>query len=261
MLAGLSFVPLCGYYRAMQPRIVVLGGGFGGLFTALYLAGSGDITLVSDEDHFLFTPMLYEYLSGEVEAWHIAPRYNELLEENVRFVRGRITGIDLTEQSVSLENSNEKLNYDVLVIALGGVTIYVGVEGAKEYSLPFRRLDHADNLRRRMVMALDRIAPDLAPQDVRRGVTFAIVGAGASGCELSTKMADLLYDAFKRRALPGEPRVLVIEMGDRVVPGMGEQIREFVEDALHKSRVEVHTKTRVVSVTSDGITFEHEGRQ
>ena len=103
-----------------------------------------------------------------------------------------------------------------------------------------------------MVAALDRIPPDMAPQDVRRELTFAVVGAGASGCELSTKMADLLNDAFKRRALHGEPRVLVIEMGDRVVPGMGDQIREFVEDALRESRVEVHTKTRVVKVTSDG---------
>src|SRR5256885_2157138 len=244
-----------------QPRIVILGGGFGGLFTALDLAGSGEVTLVSDEDHFLFTPMLYEYLSGEVEAWHIAPRYNELLDENVRFVQSRVAVVDLAAQSVSLESSKETLEYDVLVLAVGGITNYVGVEGGKEHTLPFRKLAHADNLRQQMVAALDRIAPDLAPQDVRREVTFAVVGAGASGCELSTKMADLLFDAFKRGALHGEPRVLVIEMGDRVVPGMGEQIREFVEDALHKSRVEVHTKTRVVSVTSDGITFEHEGRQ
>ncbi|HJP93248.1 MAG TPA: NAD(P)/FAD-dependent oxidoreductase [Pyrinomonadaceae bacterium] len=244
-----------------QPRIVILGGGFGGLFTALDLAGSGEVTLVSDEDHFLFTPMLYEYLSGEVEAWHIAPKYNELLEENVRFVRGRIAGIDLAAQSVSLESSKETLNYDVLVLALGGVSNYVGVEGAEEHSLPFRKLADADNLRQRMVAALDRIAPDLAPQDMRRELTFAVVGAGASGCELSTKMADLLYDAFKRRALRGEPRILVIEMGDKVVPGMGDQIREFVEDALHKSRVQVHTQTRVVKVSSDEITFEHQGRQ
>jgi NADH dehydrogenase len=231
------------------------------VFTALELAGSGDVTLVSEEDHFLFTPMLYEYLSGEVEAWHIAPRFDELLEQNVRFVQSKATGIDLSSQSISLANNNETLNYDVLVLALGGITNYVGVEGAEEFSLPFRKLAHADNLRRRMVTALDRIPPDAAPQDVRRDVTFAVVGAGASGCELSTKMADLLIDAFKRRALRGQPRVLVIEMGDRVVPGMGEQIREFVDDALRQSDVEVHTETRVVKVSSDGITFEHEGRQ
>lgn len=243
-----------------QPRIVILGGGFGGLFTALDLAGSGEVTLVSEEDHFLFTPMLYEYLSGEVEAWHIAPRFDELLEQNVGFVQSKVAGIDLASQSVSLVNK-ETLSYDVLVLAVGGITNYVGVEGAEEFTLPFRKLAHADNLRRRMVTALDRIAPDAAPQDVRRELTFAVVGAGASGCELSTKMADLLIDAFKRRALRGQPRVLVIEMGDRVVPGMGEQIREFVDDALRQSDVEVHTKTRVVKVAGNEITFEHEGTQ
>ena len=62
-----------------RARIVVVGGGFGGLFTALELAGAGDVTLVASEDHFLHTPLLYEYLSGEVEEWHIAPHYRELI--------------------------------------------------------------------------------------------------------------------------------------------------------------------------------------
>jgi len=243
-----------------KAKILILGGGFGGVFTALELAGSADVTLVSDADHFLFTPMLYEYLSGEVEAWHIAPRYDELLEDNVHFVQATITGIDLKSQSVSLAG-HEPLNYDALVLAIGGVTNYVGVEGAEEFTLPFRKLEHANNLRQRMVAALDHIPPDFAPQDAWRATTFAVVGAGASGCELSTKMADLLNDSLKRRALQGEARVMIIEMGDRVVPGMGDQIREFVEDALHKSRVEVHTNTRVVKVTADELTFEHEGNQ
>src|SRR3954471_13207091 len=78
-----------------QARILIIGGGFGGLFTALDLAGSGEVTLVSPEDHFLFTPMLYEYLSGEVEAWHIAPYYKELLDESVHLIRGEVTEIDM----------------------------------------------------------------------------------------------------------------------------------------------------------------------
>ena len=243
-----------------KAKVVILGGGFGGIFTALEIAGAADVTLVNDADHFIFTPMLYEYLSGEVEAWHIAPKYNELLDDNVHLVQSAASAVDLKSQTVTLANQ-KTLNYDVLVLALGGITNYVGVEGAQENSMPFRKLEHADNLRALMVAALDRIPPDMAPQDVRRELTFAVVGAGASGCELSTKMADLLNDAFKRRALQGEPRVLVIEMSDRVVPGMGDQIREFVDDALHKSRVEVHTKTRVVKVEKNGITFEHEGKQ
>ena len=244
-----------------KARILIVGGGFGGLFTALGLGGSADVTLVADEDHFLFTPMLYEYLSGEVEDWHIAPKYSELLDNDVRVVQGEVTGIDLSARQATIDTSPEPLPFDMLVLAVGGITNYVGVEGAEQFTIPFRTIRHADHLRRRMVDTLDGIPPDLPPQDVRRELTFAVVGAGASGCELSTKMADLLLDAVKRRALRGEPRVLVIEMGDRVVPGMGGQIREFVEEALRESHVEVHTRTRVVNVGSDTLTFEHEGIQ
>jgi NADH:ubiquinone reductase (non-electrogenic) len=238
-------------------RIIIIGGGFGGLFTALDLTGAGDVTLVSDEDHFLFRPMLYEYLSGEVESWHIAPNYEELLDDHVKFIGSGVTAIDLSARSVTLQNRSEPLTYDTLVLAVGGVTNYAGVPGAEEFAIPFRKLEHADRLRQRMVAALDRIPPDLPPQDVRSASTFAIVGGGASGVELSTKMSDLLNDAFTRRALPGEPRVLVIEMGDKVVPGMGTQIREYVEAALHQSHVEPHTLTRVVRVAETSVTIEH----
>jgi NADH dehydrogenase len=84
-------------------------------------------------------------------------------------------------------------------------------------------------------------------------------GGGAS--PVATKMADLLRDAVKRRALHGEPRVVVVEMADRLVPGMGEEIRKFVEDALEEIRVEVHTGTRVVKVSAESITLEHNQRQ
>ncbi|MGH9881117.1 MAG: NAD(P)/FAD-dependent oxidoreductase, partial [Pyrinomonadaceae bacterium] len=253
-----------------KARIVIVGGGFGGLFTALELGGEAHVTLVSDEDHFLFTPMLYEYFSGEVEEWHIAPKFNELLDSQVHLVRGRVTDIDLETQIVSvdlakqglgIQENSDTLNYDILILAVGGVTNYAGVEGAEQFAIAFRKLAHADLLRQRMVDALDHVPPSLPPQDTRRALTFAVTGAGASGVELSTKMADLLRDAFERRALTGEPRVLLIEMGDKVVPGMGEEIREFVSDALHKSRVEVHTITRVVRVTPKTLVFEHQGSQ
>jgi demethylphylloquinone reductase len=244
-----------------RARIVIVGGGFGGLFTALDLSGSCDVTLISDADHFLFTPMLYEYFSGEVEEWHIAPKYKELLDESVNILRDEVTNVDLEARTITLKDRAESLTYDVLVVAVGGVTNFVGVPGAAEYSIPFRKIAHADELRLRMVDALDHVPPDLPPQDIQRALTFAVVGAGASGVELSTKMADLLRDAFKRRALRGEPRVLVIEMGDKVVPGMGAEIREFVEDALRESRVEVHTLTRVVRVAEKTLVFEHNGVQ
>lgn len=244
-----------------KARVVIVGGGFGGLFTALELGSAYEVTLVSDEDHFLFTPMLYEYLSGEVEEWHIAPSYKELLDSHVNLVRDEVASIDLEEQLVSFQRRRETRKYDVLVLAVGGVTNFAGVTGAAEHAIPFRKIAHADELRSRMVEALDRVPPDLPPQDTQRALTFAVVGAGASGVELSTKMADLLRDAFERRALRGEPRVLVIEMGDKVVPGMGREIREFVDEALRKSHVEVHTLTQVVSVTEKTVVIEHDSKQ
>jgi NADH dehydrogenase len=238
-------------------KILILGGGFGGLFAALDLSGAGEITLVSDEDHFLFKPMLYEYLSGEVEAWHIAPNYSELLDKDVQVIRGKVSSIDLNGRTVTVEGRSQPLTYDAMVLALGATTNYWGVEGAEQYTLPFRTIADANHLRRRMTEALDRIQPDAAPQDTRSALTFAIVGGGASGVELSTKMADLLRDAVKRRALKGEPRVIIVEMADRLVPGMGEELRQHVENALQECRVEIHTQTRVARATEHTITLEH----
>jgi NADH:ubiquinone reductase (non-electrogenic) len=244
-----------------QARILIIGGGFGGLFTALELAGDGEVTLVSVEDHFTFRPMLYEYLSGEVEAWHIAPHYRELLDEKIRFIQGEVSDVDFAARSVTIEGWAEPQSYDVLVLAVGGVTNYAGVEGAQEHALPFRGIADADALRNRMIDALDHIPPEASAEEARRAATFAVVGAGASGCELSAKMGDLLRDAFRRRGLRGEPRVVVVEMGEHVVPGMGEELRVYVEAALEEAGVEVHTQTRVRSVTPEGFTFEQAGTQ
>jgi NADH:ubiquinone reductase (non-electrogenic) len=244
-----------------RARILIIGGGFGGLFTALGLAGAGEVTLVVSEDHFLHTPLLYEYLSGEVEAWHIAPPYRELLDDKVRFVQGAVTGVDLDRKEVEVAGRVRRLRYDYLVLAVGGVTNFWGVEGAEEHTLPFRKIRHADDLRARMIETLDRIQPDAAPQDARRAATFVIVGAGASGVELSTKMSDLLRDAFRRRGLRGEPRVVVVEMGKNAVPGMGEEIRSVVEEVMDEKRVELFTETRVVKVTRGGVELEHAGER
>src|SRR5437016_14015601 len=99
-----------------KAHIVIVGGGFGGLFTALDVKGTGDVTLISDEDHFLFSPMLYEYFSGEVEKWHIAPNHKELLDESVHFIRDEVTNIDLKSQTVTLKNQSEILSYAGLVV-------------------------------------------------------------------------------------------------------------------------------------------------
>ncbi len=242
-------------------RILIVGGGFGGIFTALELANFAEVTLVNTDDYFLCTPMLYEYLSGEVEAWHIAPTFKELLGDSVRFIRGAVTEIDFSKREATIEGRSRTVGYDVLVLAVGGTTNYFDVEGAEEHAIPFRTIPDADKLRGCMTAAIDRIAPDAAPQDARAAATFAIVGGGASGVEVATKMADLLNDAFARRGLPGEPRVMVLEMGDRIVPGMGGELREYVRDSLRELHVEIHTATLVKRVTETSIVFEHGGRE
>src|SRR5260370_25762782 len=107
-----------------KAQSLIIGGGFGGLFTALDLKGAGEITLVNDEEHFLFKPMLYEYLSGEVEAWHIAPDCRELLDERVRFIRGVVTNVDLDTRMVTLADRAEPISYAVFCLKKKTMTKY-----------------------------------------------------------------------------------------------------------------------------------------
>jgi len=244
-----------------KKRVLIIGGGFGGLFTALDLAGDCAVTLVSDTEHFTFRPLLYEYFSGEVEAWHIAPGYKELFDSEINFVRGTVEAIDFENQKVKVSTRDDLFDYDALCLAVGGVTNFWNVAGAEENALPFRDVADADELRNRMTRALDAVSPTLAPQDVRENLTFAVIGGGASGVELATKMSDLLTDAFKRRGLKGEPRVLLFEMNDRLVPGMGEDVRAYVEKALLKTHIDVHLQTRVLEVKPSGIVSEHNGKK
>jgi demethylphylloquinone reductase len=244
-----------------QSKVVIIGGGFGGLFTALDLANDAQVTLISDSDYFTFRPLLYEYLSGEVEAWHIAPDYKELFGDEINFVRGAIDGIDFESQTVKVSSRDDSFSYDALVLAVGGVTNFWNVAGAEEFALPFRDINDADELRRQMTQALDKVSPTLAPQDARDKLTFAVVGGGASGVELVTKISDLLTDAFRRRGLKGEPHVLLFEMSDRLVPEMGEEVREYVEKTLLETHIDVHLQTRVLEVKPHGIVSEHNGRK
>jgi len=244
-----------------KKKVLIIGGGFGGLFTALDLAGAVDVTLISEFDFFTFRPLLYEYLSGEVEAWHIAPDYKELINDEINFVRGEVENVNFERQEVKVSTRKDLYKYDALVLAVGGVTNFWDVKGAEDFALPFRGVDDADELRAQMTRALDSVSPTLAPQDARDKLTFAVVGGGASGVELATKMSDLLVDAFKRRGLKGEPHILLFEMSDRLVPGMGEDVREYVGKALLKTHIDVQLETRVLEVKPHGIVFEHNGKQ
>lgn len=232
-----------------QPRICILGGGFGGLYTALRLsqlpfskAEKPEIVLVDKRDRFLFVPLLYELLTGELQTWEIAPPFAELLENTgVRFCQGTVSGIDVEAKRVHLHDGPE-ISCDRLVLALGGETPLDMVKGAVEYAYSFRTLKDAYRLEERL-----RFLEDHNTDKIR----VAIVGAGYSGVELACKLADRLGD---------KGRVRLIEQGDTILRTSPEFNRESATKALEKRQVWIDLETAVEEIESDTISLLYKGQ-
>lgn len=189
-----------------SPCIVILGGGFGGLHTALRLSQfpwtentRPNIVLVDQNSQFLFSPLLYELVTDELDAWEIAPPFSELLANTaIQFKQDTVSAIDVPGQQVTL-SSGETLSYDRLVLALGGETPLDIVPGAAEYALPFRTLADAQRLKDKLRLL------EASGKDVIR---VAVVGAGPSGVELTCKLADRLGDRGRIRLIDRNDLVL-----------------------------------------------------
>lgn len=189
-----------------SPSIVILGGGFGGLHTALRLSQfpwaektRPNIVLVDQNSQFLFSPLLYELVTDELDAWEIAPPFSELLANTaIQFKQDTVSAIDVPGQQVTL-SSGKTLSYDRLVLALGGETPLDVVPGAAEYALPFRTLADAQRLKDKLRLL------EASGKDVIR---VAVVGAGPSGVELTCKLADRLGDRGRIRLIDRNDRVL-----------------------------------------------------
>lgn len=234
---------------AQQPQICILGGGFGGLYTALRLSRfpwseseRPNIVLVDDSDRFLFTPFLYELVTGELQTWEIAPPFAELLANTgVRFVQASVAEIDPDQRRVQLKNGSE-LHYDQLVLALGGETPLERVPGAAEQVIPFRELADAYRLEERL-----RVLEESATEKIR----VAIVGAGPSGVELSCKLADRL----KARG-----RVRLIEIGDQILRLASDFNRQVAYKELEKRGVWIDLETTVDAVEPNSLTLSYKGQ-
>ena len=232
-----------------QPRICILGGGFGGLYTALRLsqlpfskAEKPEIVLVDKRDRFLFVPLLYELLTGELQTWEIAPPFAELLENTgVRFCQGTVSGIDVEAKQVQLHDGPE-IPCDRLVLALGGETPLDMVKGAAEYAYSFRTLNDAYRLEERL-----RFLEAHNTDKIR----IAIVGAGYSGVELACKLADRLGD---------KGRVRLIEQGDTILRTSPEFNRESASKALEKRKVWIDLETAVEAIEADTISLTYKGQ-
>ncbi|AFY76164.1 NADH dehydrogenase, FAD-containing subunit [Pleurocapsa sp. PCC 7327] len=246
---ALHITPEPGLMNKQTIRICILGGGFGGLYTALRLTQfpwdnsyQPEITLIDKSDRFLFSPLLYELMTGEMQSWEIAPPFEELLSgTDILFKQACVTGIDIEAREIQLDNETS-ISYDKLVVAIGGKTPLDIIPGAKDHAIPFRTLNDAYRLGERL-----RILEQSDADKIR----VAIVGGGYSGVELACKLADRLGERGRLRLIEKQATILATS------PQFN---REAAKKALEKRLVWLDLDTEVQSITSDTISLLYKGQ-
>ena len=232
-----------------RSRICILGGGFGGLYTALRLSEfpweneqKPEIILIDKSDRFLFSPLLYELITEEMQSWEVAPPFEELLTNTgIVFHQASVTNIDLDAKQVTLDN-DLVIDYDTLVISTGGKTPVDIVPGAKEHALPFRTLDHAYRLKEKL-----RLLEASKPEKIR----VAIVGGGYSGVELACKLGDRLGEIG---------RIRIIDRGDKILKDSSDFNRQAAIKALEQRQIWLDLETEVEGVEADTISLTYKGK-
>ncbi len=227
-------------------RICILGGGFGGLYTALRLiqfpwesSEKPEIVLIDQRDRFLFAPLLYELVTGELQTWEIAPPFEELLANtDIRFCQGVVSGIDINQQQVELENG-QAFSYDRLVLAMGGETPLEIVPGAAEYAIPFRTVNDAYRLQEKLRV--------LEASD-RDKIRIAVIGGGYSGVELACKLAD---------RLPERGRIRLVERSEMILRTSPDFNREAASQALSQRNIWIDLETEVESIEATQISLKY----
>ncbi len=224
-------------------RIGIVGGGFGGLYTALHLSRlpwrqRPEIVLLERNERFVFSPLLYEVVTGELPEWEVAPEYTDLLRgTNILFVQSEVTAVETDTQHLRLADGR-RVGWDYLVLATGCETPLT-VPGAREYALPFRTLADA----RRLDQKLTRLE-----QSQREKIRVCVVGGGASGIELACKLADRLGDRGRVRILDRNRSLLM-----RGLPAN----REAAVKALDQRNVWRDLGTQVIEVRPDEIVLDY----
>ncbi|WP_373540436.1 NAD(P)/FAD-dependent oxidoreductase [Chamaesiphon sp.] len=244
-----------------QPPTLILGGGFTGLFTALHLSHQHykiPTILIDRSSRFIFKSLPYEFLSDELNTKYICPRYDTLLHESgIEFIQDMIQSIDLQQRQVQLA-SGLHYNYGNLVLSLGSVAAYFDVEGAEEYTLPFRTTEDAVALAKQLRNCLQRAIHTQKPQQ-QALLTVAIVGAGRTGIELAATLADLLpnwYAALGSNV--ADIRVVVIQREQEILKGDSDSLQQTAQTALRERKVpvEVLLATEAIAVRRNTVVMK-----
>ena len=247
--------------RSAAPHVVILGGGFGGLWATRALRRAPvRITLIDRSNHHLFQPLLYQVATASLSGPDIAAPLRHILrkQRNVTVLMDEVRGIDLAARHVSLAHGT--LDYDYLIVATGSTHAYFGHDEWARYAPGLKTMDDALAIRRRVLSAFEAAERETDPAARETSLTFVVVGAGPTGVELAGTLAEIARHTLPRefrRADPRRARIHLVEAGSRVLPAMPESLSTWTQRRLQRMGVEVQLGAAVTSVDHDGVTLKN----
>lgn len=247
----------------MNPRVVILGCGFGGLWAARALRRAPvDVTVVDRTNHHLFTPLVYQVATAGLAAPAIAAPIRHILarQRNTTVLMADVKGIQPAEKKVELDDG-ASLPYDYLVVATGSMHSYFGNDAWAPFAPGLKTLDDALEIRARILLAFERAERESDPAKRAAWLTFVVVGAGATGVELAGTLAEIARHTLSgefRRFDPRIARVVLVEGTDRVLPPYPADLSEKAKLQLERLGVTVWLGKRVTGIDAEGVALGSE---
>jgi NADH dehydrogenase len=241
-------------------QVVIIGGGFGGLYAAKALAKAPvNVTLIDKRNFHLFQPLLYQVATGNLSPADISSPLRSVLSKskNTKVLLGSVNDIDAQAQKVIL--GDEAIPYDTLIVATGAKHSYFGKDGWEEFAPGLKTVEDAIEMRRRIFTAFEAAEKETDPVKRRAWLTFVIVGGGPTGVELAGAIAELAYQTLKedfRNIDTSETRILLLEGMDRILPPFAPDLSQAAEKSLKELGVIVQTKTLVTNIQDDMVTLK-----
>ncbi|MBC5795600.1 MAG: NAD(P)/FAD-dependent oxidoreductase [Sphaerospermopsis sp.] len=246
--------------RKPPHQVVIVGGGFGGLYAAKALAKANvNVTLIDKRNFHLFQPLLYQVATGALSPADISSPLRSVLSKskNTTVLLGEVNDIDTTEQKVMV--GGETVPYDTLIVATGAKHSYFGKDNWEEFAPGLKTVEDAIEMRRRIFMAFEAAEKESDPAKRRALLTFVIVGGGPTGVELAGAIAELATQTLKedfRNIDTSETKVLLLEGLDRVLPPFAPELSQEAQASLEALGVDVQTKTLVTNIENDIVTIK-----